>query len=230
MSARRNWQEVQGEVLRRLHAREWAPGDLIPNEADLAAEFGCARTTVNRALRAVADAGLLDRRRKAGTRVAVQPAARATFEIALIRQEVEGAGRAYGYRLIARREAPAPATVRAAMGDVAGPMLHLVALHLADGAPFALEDRWIDIGVVPGARTAPFDVVSGNEWLLTHAPFTHGEIAFSAADASGAEAGALGVATGSGVLAVERVTWDGGRAVTAVRITYPGGHRLRTRL
>ena len=36
----RNWQSVQEEVLRRIHAREWKPGDLIPNEADLAAEFG----------------------------------------------------------------------------------------------------------------------------------------------------------------------------------------------
>ena len=65
----RNWQSVQTEVLRRIHAREWEPGDLIPNESDLALEFGCARTTVNRALRAIADSGLLDRRRKAGTRV-----------------------------------------------------------------------------------------------------------------------------------------------------------------
>ena len=59
----RDWRSVHDEVLRRIHAREWAPGSLIPNEADLALEFGCARSTVNRALRTLAEAGLLDRRR-----------------------------------------------------------------------------------------------------------------------------------------------------------------------
>ena len=51
------WQSVQKEVLRRIHAREWKPGDLIPNEAELAKEFGCARPTVNRALRTLAEGG-----------------------------------------------------------------------------------------------------------------------------------------------------------------------------
>ena len=62
-----SWQSVQEEVLARIHSRQWKPGDLIPNEADLAQEFGCARATVNRALQNLADEGLLDRRRKAGT-------------------------------------------------------------------------------------------------------------------------------------------------------------------
>lgn len=59
----RNWQSVQDEARHRILAREWVPDDLIPNEADLAVEFGSARTTVTRALRTLAEAGLLDRRR-----------------------------------------------------------------------------------------------------------------------------------------------------------------------
>lgn len=75
----------------------WAQGELIPNEADLALEFGCAPNTVNRALRTVADTGLLDRRCKAGTRVAVQPVAKATLIIPDIRSEIEERGQTYGY-------------------------------------------------------------------------------------------------------------------------------------
>ena len=66
-----SWQAVADEVLARIRRRDWAPGDLIPNEVDLAGEMGCARTTVNRALRHLAEAGYLERRRKAGTRVAL---------------------------------------------------------------------------------------------------------------------------------------------------------------
>ena len=69
--------------------RIWKPGELIPNEADLAIEFGCARATVNRALRALAETGILDRRRKAGTRVALHPVRKVTLEIPIIRHEVE---------------------------------------------------------------------------------------------------------------------------------------------
>ena len=84
-----SWQSVQAEVLRRINAREWKPGDFIPNEAELAIEFGCARATVNRALRALAESGLLDRRRKAGTRVSLNPVRKATLDIPVIRYEIE---------------------------------------------------------------------------------------------------------------------------------------------
>ena len=67
------WEAIHANVLQRIRTREWGPGALIPTEEALAREFGCARATVSRALREVAAAGLLERRRKAGTRVALQP-------------------------------------------------------------------------------------------------------------------------------------------------------------
>lgn len=227
----RNWQSVQTEVLRRIHAREWSPGDLIPNEADLALEFGCARTTVNRALRAVAESGLLDRRRKAGTRVAAQPVAKATLHIAVIRIEIEDRGQAYGYTLIERSKAVPPASISSAMKTAPDhPLLHVAALHLADGAPYAFEDRWINPDVVPDALDEDFEALSANEWLLQHAPYTHGEIAFSADPASRDEAIVLGCAENTALLAIDRLTWDGGSAVTKVRLLFRPGHQLRTNL
>lgn len=225
----RNWQSVQEEVLRRIHAREWKPGDLIPNEADLALEFGCARTTVNRALRALADSGLLDRRRKAGTRVAAQPVAKATLDIAVIRKEVEARGQTYGYRLIARHITLPPMAISAAMHTKPDrELLHICALHLADAAPYALEDRWINTTVVPEALDEAFQTVSANEWLLTHAPYTHGEIAFSAQAASETDAQSLGCAKHSALFAIDRLTWDKGASVTKVRLLFSLGHQLRT--
>jgi len=189
----RNWQSVQDEVLRRIHAREWPPGALIPNEADLAVEFGCARSTVNRALRSLAENGLLDRRRKAGTRVAAHPVAKATIDIAVIRHEVEEHGAAYGYQLISREVAVPPARVSGTMKTRAqDKLLHVRALHLADDAAYAVEDRWINTALTPQAMDAPFDTLSANEWLLQHAPYTHGDIAFSAVH-SGAGRGGRGL-------------------------------------
>ena len=84
-----NWLGVQAEVLKRIHDRTWRPGDIIPRETDLASEFGCARVTVNRALRTLADKGVLDRKRKVGTTVALYPTSKATLKIPLIRKEIE---------------------------------------------------------------------------------------------------------------------------------------------
>ena len=47
----------------------WKQGGLIPVEVALAKEFGCARATLNRALRELAQERILEHHRKAGTRV-----------------------------------------------------------------------------------------------------------------------------------------------------------------
>lgn len=227
----RTWQSVQSEVLRRVHAREWKPGELIPNEADLAMEFGCARATVNRALRAVAETGLLDRRRKAGTRVTAQPVAKATIEIAVIRHEVEARGAAYSHHLIERRLFAPPLAISGAMRtEPVQKLLHVRALHLADGEPYALENRWINTRVVPEAGHEPFDTMSANEWLLQHAAYTHGDIAFSAVHASRLEAESLGIAEQSAVLAIDRLTWNQDASVTMVKLLFTPGYQLRTGL
>jgi GntR family histidine utilization transcriptional repressor len=225
----RNWQSVQDEVLRRIHSREWKPGDLIPNETDLALEFGCARTTVNRALRSLADSGLLDRRRKAGTRVALQPVAKATLDIAIIRTEVEDRGQKYGYQLIERSEVVPPIAVSAAMGtDAKEPLLRIRALHLANDAPYALELRWINPCVAPDALEESFKSISANEWLLKHAPYTHGEIAFSATAATKDDGRVLSCPEQSALFAIDRLTWDNEASVTKVRLIFSPGHQLRT--
>ncbi len=79
-------QNIANEVRRRIVEREWRQGDRIPDEADLAIEFDAARATANKALQLLADEGLLDRRRRAGTRVAFDPVRKATFTISIIRE------------------------------------------------------------------------------------------------------------------------------------------------
>ena len=231
VQAPQTWQSVKKEVLRRIHAREWKPGDLIPNETELAKEFGCARTTVNRALRNLAEGGLLERRRKAGTRVAAQPVAKATLNIAVIRHEVEDRGARYGYQLALREARIAPTHVSAALGvGVQDRLLHVMALHLSNDAPYALEDRWINTVHVPDALKQDFRSISANEWLLQNVPYTRGEISFSAKPASAENANYLNCPESSALLAVNRLTWDHDQSVTAVQVLFAPGHQMRTRI
>jgi GntR family histidine utilization transcriptional repressor len=227
--AANTWQDVHDEVLRRIHDRVWLPGDPIPNEQQLAEEFGCARTTVNRALRELAASGRLERRRRAGTRVARNPARRATFDIPVTRIEIESRGARYGYRLVSASEADAPAGMAGRLDLAAGTrMLHVKALHLADGRPHAFEDRWINLAAVPAIREVDLARVSANEWLVNNAALTRGDVTFSAEAAAAEPAAILDVAPGAPLFVVERTTWTHAAPITVVKLHHAPGYRMHT--
>ena len=220
------WEGIRAEAMRRIRSGEWQAGAGIPGEVDLATEFGVARATVNRALRELAAAGVLERRRKAGSRVALNPVRKASFDIPVTRLEVEGRGQAYSFDLLEEAVALAPADVARRLG-LRGKLLHLRTLHRADGMPFAYEDRWLNPAVLPDA-VRDFRVVSANEWLVRHMPYTEGDIAFSACSAAPEEAGWLRVAPGAALFVAERTTWAGAVAITLVRLAYAPGYRVQS--
>ncbi len=226
------WLDVQTEVMRRLHKRVWKPGELLPGEIELAAEFGCARTTVNRALQAIAEDGLLERKRRGGTRVVVHPERKATFTIPVIRLQIEQSGYSYSYRLLSRRNERPPANIRTSM-DVGrdSRLLHLRALHCADQRPYVLEDRWINTSVVPAVADADFKLQSPNEWLVEHVPFSGGDFALSACVAGTADADTLDCDAGAALFTVERRTHNARLAViTSVQLKYVPGYSMRIAL
>lgn len=225
-SGRGDWRAVHDEALRRISQREWAPGALIPAETELAEEFGCARATVNRALRELAAAGLIERRRKAGTRVAERPVRQARLSVPVICEDIEAAGALYAYSLIGAEEREAPPQIRARIKG-AGRLLHVAALHFANAAPYVFEERWINLDIVPeAAEPGLFAEVSANEWLVRHAPFAGGDMVLSSEPADKAEAAALGVAKGAPLLIMERLTRANDAPITLARLAYAPGRRL----
>ncbi|MGL5010044.1 MAG: GntR family transcriptional regulator [Paracoccaceae bacterium] len=221
----KGWEAIRAEVLTRIRTGIWPLGGAIPHEEALAVEFGCARATVNRALRDLADQGVLERRRKGGSRVAAIPVRKATLDIPVIRAEVEGLGCVHGHRVLAQEMRAAEG--RAAALGLSGVVLHLETLHLADGAPFVHEMRVLNAGVLP--PLPDFAVISANEWLVRNVSYATGEISFSAAAADAREARALDVAVGAPLFITERVTRDAaGALITWVRLAHAPGYQLRT--
>ncbi|MEM7214394.1 MAG: UTRA domain-containing protein [Pseudomonadota bacterium] len=224
-----SWLDVQSEVLARIHSRKWKPGELIPNEAELAVEFGCARATVNRALQAVADAGWLDRRRKAGTRVAMHPQRKAVLNIPIIRKEIEELGKVYSHKVLHRALANPLSKVAAQMKiSEDREILEIHTLHFADETPYAFEERWINTGFLPEALNTDFTAISVNEWLVSNAPLTEGRLSFSATNADDRHAGMLGVKSGSAILRMNRTTWHNEINITLVTLLFAPGYQLDT--
>lgn len=218
---------IRAAIRARIVAGEWQLGELIPTEAEFAQEYGCSRTTVNRALQALAEEGVVERKRKGGTRVRPLPLPLAQLRIPLLREQVEEAGHAYRCEVLARRIAPPPpeAAERLRLGPDAQ-AAYLETLHLRDERPFAFETRWINLGTVPGFAEAELGGLSANEWLVRTVPFTRGDVALAAAPADPRVAQMLETEEGAALFTMERTTWLEDRSVTAMRLHYAPGYRL----
>jgi GntR family transcriptional regulator, histidine utilization repressor len=229
-SDKTTFREVKVEILRRITDGPWGPGTQLPGEVELAQEFGCSRTTINRAMRELAEQGLIDRRRKSGTRVRMAPIRQARFEIPIVRVEIENLGATYRYALVSRAVLDAPDWLRARMNIKAlGKVIHVICIHYANSIAFQLEDRWINASALPQVVDQPFDQIGPNEWLIAAVPFSEVEISFLAKAASGDVVSNLDFQTGEPVFCVERTTWWQGAAITHVSLSYCKGHRMTTR-
>lgn len=227
MTERLGFRDIKQEVFRRIRNNIWGPGTLLPGEVDLAQEFGCARATVNRAMQELSDDGIIERRRKGGSRVKLAPSRQVTFEIPLVRTEIEARGAAYHYELISNRNVVAPKWLQMRLGLDAGThALHVTCLHFADGKPFQYEDRWINLASVPSAAEADFSTISPNEWLVSEVPYTNAELRFSATSAENKIAKLLKTAVGEPIFLAERTTWLAGAPVTNVRLYFAPAYQM----
>lgn len=222
--------DIKQEVISRVHRGVWPPGSLLPTEMELAAEFGCARATVNRALRELAEQGLVERKRKSGTRVKLMPARHARFEIEIVRHTVEEMGAKYRYALVQKSVETAPDWVTSQLALASDQqVMHVKCMHYADNRPFQFEERWINTSTVPRVVHADLENQSPNEWLLNEVPFTDAEITLSSVAADAELSEFLATSVGTPLFRLERTTWLDGQVVTYVRMTYRQGHSMTTR-
>ena len=221
---RQSWNNIKEQVMEKLNARHWLPGEKLPNEEIMARDYGVARTTLNRALREIAKEGYLIRRRKAGTFVAVHPVRRAVVKIPIIRHEVEASGKAYRYQLLEYEIKMSPEKIGTQ------PCLYVRALHYADDTPHALEERWINQHIVPDILDADLYKISANEWLVLNTPFSSGRVGFSAANATVEQAKLLDLQANEAVFIVNRDTWQDGAFVTNAQIIYTSSYQVESYL
>ena len=223
------YKDIKQTVLDRIRSGAWPPDSLLPSERELAVEFSCTRTTVNRAMRELADEGYLERRRKAGTRVLRAPQRQARFTIPLVRDEVEAMGGTYRYALVTSDTNPAPDWLSARLALHPGQAVtHVRCMHYSGNTPFQYEDRWIIVDSVPEVTEADFRTIGPNEWLVQTVPFTNVELAFLASRADETVAGFLDLPKDEPVFTAERITWLQGQPVTFAKMYFAAGYRMTT--
>lgn len=219
-------QRIRTDIEERILSGEWPPGHRIPYEHELMAQYGCSRMTVNKVLTTLAENGLIERRRRAGSFVARRSPEQefVTLEIPDIGLAMAARQRQHGYRLLHREVRPPQEGNFAEETLAAGGQLLLISgLHLADGRTVAVEHRMVNATSVPEALEVDFNQTPPGTWLLHEISWTRGEYRIGAEAASAEEAGALGCVPGAACLVLERRTWRGDAPVTWARQVFLAG-------
>jgi GntR family transcriptional regulator, histidine utilization repressor len=206
---------IRDDIERAMIAGELPPGARLPIEQELAERYGCSRMTVSKALSALVDDGMIERRKKAGSFVRAARLTSMAVEIPDLVALVRERGQRYGFRLENRRMCQA--AVHGDDFESTRQLLEIEGIHLANDVPFAAEWRLVNPALAGALATLDLSETAPGSWLLANVPWSRAENAILAENASAAIAKRLVVAPGSACLVLDRQTWRGSIMVTKTR-------------
>jgi len=132
------YQEIERWLRRRVLSS--APGDALPSESELAAQFGVSRMTARQAVQNLAAEGLVQRRRGAGTFVTPRPIHRHEGSLMSFTEDMRRRGMKASSRLLEAGLRPASTADLEALRLADGARVVAISrLRLADGVPLAIE-------------------------------------------------------------------------------------------
>jgi GntR family transcriptional regulator len=189
---------------------EWGPGQLLPAEKDLCAQYGVSRGPMRQALNELVRAGMLTRKQGKGTWVRPPQIEGGLSQLRSFTQLIEERGLRHSARYLSFGETGAKGGVARALGVAEGESLYKVSrLRMADGEPLILETFYVPSELCPGLTEAdlastPFYAILADRYSL---PVVRAKQFFEPALADDYEARVLQVPSGAPVLLVQNTTY-----------------------
>ncbi|MBA2676277.1 histidine utilization repressor [Ramlibacter sp.] len=217
------YEQVKAYIKQRIGSGEWRPGDPVPSEAALSAQFAISRMTGNRALRELAAEGFVTRVQGSGTRVAQLHRISSQLVIRDIHEEVAERGHQHATRVLTVAQEKAGTELAHSLGVKLGaPVFHTVLVHLENGVPIQYEDRYVNPAAAPDYLQTDFTKASPTSHLLQNAPLTEASYSIEACLPTPVEAKELGIRRTEPCLVVMRRTVSGTRPASVARLVHPG--------
>ena len=204
------YRSVADELRRRVTVGTWPPGQLLPAESELAADFAVSRVTVRKALGLLKEAGILDSRQGFGWFAARPPLRQTLADLTSVDDQIRAAGRTPGRRVLGFGfRAASPRMAELLRADS---VLEVVRLNSVDDEPFARMT--VSVPEDLAAELSRGAVEQHPIYELLPVPLGGATQTISALGASVDDASLLRVPVGSPLLRSERLTVDdGGRPV-----------------
>ncbi|KEA63497.1 Histidine utilization repressor [Marinobacterium lacunae] len=230
MSNQPRYQQIKQYILDGIEQQRYTPGSRIPTEHQLAEQFSVSRMTVNKAIRDLVQENRLVRYPGLGTFIADAKAESPLAEIRNIAEEVRHRGHAYSCRVERLESTAANEVVAMQMGLPIGTRVyHSVIVHLEEGMPIQLEDRYVAAALVPGYIDQDFTLATPNEYLSKTCPISSIEHIVEAVLPDTRAQALLEIDAGTPCILVGRRTWSDGRLISYASLTHPGPrYKLRS--
>lgn len=223
------YEKVKQAISEKIATGIWRPHDRIPSEAELVAQFGFSRMTINRALRELTDDGLLVRLQGVGTFVAEPKGQSALFEIRSIADEIASRQHRHRCEVLLLEKIKADVRQAAALGVAEGTeIFHSLMVHYENDAPVQIEDRCVNARVAPDYLHQDYTATTPHAYLSQVAPLTEGEHIVEAVQATPEESHLLQLQPTEPCLLIRRRTWSTAHIVSHARLLFPGSrYRLQ---
>jgi GntR family transcriptional regulator len=142
--------QIRQSLLDQIRSEELKPGDSVPSEQAISAQFGVSRMTVRQALKSLADLGVIYSRRGKGTFVADNKLEKSFRQVLSFTEEMTARGSTASSRLLRFCVEPADEPAAAALRLPVGEKLNsLKRLRLADSVPMGIEWSRIPLRLCP---------------------------------------------------------------------------------
>lgn len=213
---------IRDYILTRIQSGEWTQGEKIPSEAELMSMFSASRMTVHRAVKELAAEGHLLRERGRGTFVAKRIPRSELLTVRDIVEEIRERGGTYYNEVKHVGHANQSAKLSHVFGSVPiDDIAHSIIVHYENGEPLQLENRWVNLELVPGYLSVDFAEMSPSRYLTQEAPLQKAEHALTAALPDKEQQAFLEVRPDEPCLLLKRKTWSGDRLVSYAELLYP---------
>ena len=150
--------QVFSDLKAALDAHEWAPGERMPTERDLAARYGCSLITIRHALGELVREGRIERTRGRGTFVLQPRIDRDIGGKMSFAEEMRRRGLDPATRVVTAQIEPAGEAVAVRLGiSRDDPVVYLERVRLGGGEPLLLEQARLPAERFPGLLAFDFE-------------------------------------------------------------------------
>ena len=202
------YREIEAALRERI--ARLRPGQRLPSDADLCAEFGVSRMTARHAMSQLADEGLVRRDPGRGTFVAEPPTHRRANSLMTFSHEMRRQGRVPSSRIVERRVRPPTDRERADLRiEREASVVELRRVRLADHEPMAVETAVLTARCSEAVLAADLKTGSLHEALIGEGIVpTRGSSTIGAEAAGSDDAVLLGIPAGTPMLVERRLIYD----------------------